>query len=147
MLATAQLGSLGDLTFKSPPNSRGPRPTVAGTVTIPFQYPSATVQISSADDRQRGARDAYAAIVTVRDHQSSPSAQRAALLPRLPSSPGTCATSDEFEQAIARLNAWLTWARASRFQPAFVMIARTITEQRSRIGAGLRHGSNPRVDQ
>jgi transposase len=51
------------------------------------------------------------------------------------------------DQAVALLDAWLTWARRCRLQP-FVKLARTITEQRDGIEAAIRHGlSNARVEQ
>ncbi len=52
-----------------------------------------------------------------------------------------------FDQAIALLDAWLTWARRCRLTP-FVKLARTITEQRSGIEAAIQNGlSNARVEQ
>lgn len=50
-------------------------------------------------------------------------------------------------QAIALLDAWLSWARRCRLQP-FVKLARTITEQRPGIEAAIRYGlSNARLEQ
>ena len=50
-------------------------------------------------------------------------------------------------EAIALLDAWLTWARRCRLEP-FLKLARTITEQRDGIEAAIRHGlSNARVEQ
>jgi len=50
------------------------------------------------------------------------------------------------EHAGAMLDAWLSWARRSRL-PAFVKLARTITEQRAGILAAIKHGlSNARVE-
>ena len=51
------------------------------------------------------------------------------------------------DDALALLDAWLTWARRCRLQP-FVKLARRITEQRARVEAALRHSlSNARVEQ
>lgn len=50
------------------------------------------------------------------------------------------------EQGIALLEAWLKWARRCRI-PAFVELARSITEHRAGIEAALAHGlSNARVE-
>jgi len=50
------------------------------------------------------------------------------------------------EQAIRLLDAWIAWARRCRLRP-FVKLARTITQQRARIEAAIRHGlSNARVE-
>ena len=49
--------------------------------------------------------------------------------------------------AIALLERWLAWARRSRL-PAFVKLARTITDQRAGILAAIEHGlSNARIEQ
>jgi transposase len=49
--------------------------------------------------------------------------------------------------AITLLDSWLKWARRSRLEP-FVKLAKTITEQRSRVEAALRNNlSNARVEQ
>ncbi len=51
------------------------------------------------------------------------------------------------EQALKLLDGWLKWARRCRLEP-FVKLAKTITEQRSRVEAALRNGlSNARVEQ
>ncbi|MEO6857104.1 MAG: ISL3 family transposase [Solirubrobacteraceae bacterium] len=51
------------------------------------------------------------------------------------------------EQALKLLDGWLKWARRCRLKP-FVKLAKTITEQRSRVEAALRNGlSNARVEQ
>ena len=45
------------------------------------------------------------------------------------------------------LDAWLAWARRCRLAP-FVKLAKTITKQRPRIEAAIRHGlSNARIEQ
>lgn len=50
------------------------------------------------------------------------------------------------EQGIALLEAWLKWARRCRI-PAFVDLAKSITEHRAGIEAALTHGlSNARVE-
>ncbi len=50
------------------------------------------------------------------------------------------------KQAIGLLERWLTWARRCRL-PAFVKLARTITDQRPGIVAAIEHGlSNARVE-
>jgi transposase len=50
-------------------------------------------------------------------------------------------------QALELLDRWLAWARRCRL-PAFVKLARTITEQRVGIQAAITHGlSNARVEQ
>lgn len=50
------------------------------------------------------------------------------------------------EDAIALLDAWLAWASRSKI-PAFVKLARTIREHKTRIHAALVHGlSNARVE-
>jgi transposase len=51
------------------------------------------------------------------------------------------------DQAERLLDRWLAWARRSRL-PAFVKLARTITQQRSGILAAIQHGlSNARIEQ
>jgi transposase len=51
------------------------------------------------------------------------------------------------EQAERLLDRWLAWARRCRL-PAFVKLARTITEQRAGILAAIQHGlSNARIEQ
>ena len=51
------------------------------------------------------------------------------------------------EQALELLDRWLAWARRCRL-PAFVKLARTLTEQRAGIQAAITHGlSNARVEQ
>jgi transposase len=50
------------------------------------------------------------------------------------------------DEAIALLEAWLAWARRCRL-PAFIKLAKTITEQRAGIVAAIRHGlSNALVE-
>lgn len=50
-------------------------------------------------------------------------------------------------EAIALLDGWIKWARRSRL-PAFVKLARTITDQRAGILAAIEHGlSNARIEQ
>jgi transposase len=50
-------------------------------------------------------------------------------------------------QALELVNQWLAWARRCRL-PAFVKLARAITEQRAGIEAAINHGlSNARVEQ
>jgi len=51
------------------------------------------------------------------------------------------------KDAIELLEHWLKWARRCRLQP-FVKLAKTITEQRSRVQAAIVNGlSNARVEQ
>ncbi len=50
-------------------------------------------------------------------------------------------------EAIALLDGWIKWARRCRL-PAFVKLARTITDQRAGILAAIQHGlSNARIEQ
>jgi transposase len=52
-----------------------------------------------------------------------------------------------YQEAIETLEYWLKWARRCRL-PAFVKLARTITDQRPGIEAAIQHGlSNARVEQ
>jgi transposase len=52
-----------------------------------------------------------------------------------------------YEEALETLEYWLKWARRCRL-PAFVKLARTITDQRPGIEAAIQHGlSNARVEQ
>ena len=51
------------------------------------------------------------------------------------------------QEAIKLLDGWIKWARRCRL-PAFVKLARTITEQRRGILAAIEHGlSNARIEQ
>ncbi len=53
---------------------------------------------------------------------------------------------DTAEQAIALLAGWLAWASRSQL-PAFVKLARSVREHKTRIHAALIHGlSNARVE-